>query len=128
MAHLSQRREVIDAVLWKLGWRRRSSSARHRAIFTRVYRRREWGGGESASGPGSTIARAAAVGADVLRLLSAFDVSSVVDAPCGDFNWMRTVFAQRSRTSSAAGPRICSRRRSSASVETSMSAREHGAR
>ena len=87
--------EVIDAVLWKLGWRRRSSAHRHRAIFTRVYRRRAWGDGESVSGPGSTEASAAAVRADVLRLLGAFGVSSVVDAPCGDFNWTRTVLGDR---------------------------------
>lgn len=59
-----------------------------------MYQRHAWGG-DSVSGPGSTVARAADVRADVLRLLGDFHASSVVDAPCGDFTWTRTVLGER---------------------------------
>lgn len=57
-----------------------------------------WGDQESVSGPGSTHARAADFQADLAALLDARQVRSMVDAPCGDFNWMREVLAGRDLT------------------------------
>jgi hypothetical protein len=54
-----------------------------------------WGDAESVSGPGSTQARGADFQRELVALLDRFEVRSLVDAPCGDFNWMRNVLADR---------------------------------
>ena len=60
-------------------------------IFAEIYRRRGWGNGESVSGPGSTLARAAAFKEDLVLLLNGIKTKSLLDAGCGDFNWMKEV-------------------------------------
>src|SRR5262249_36013324 len=56
-----------------------------------VHGRNRWGDSESGAGPGSNRARAAAFSAELPALLDAFGVRTLLDAPCGDFNWMREV-------------------------------------
>ncbi len=56
-------------------------------MFDAIYRANTWGDPESASGLGSTRARATAFLADLLAVVSSLGVSSLLDAPCGDFNW-----------------------------------------
>ncbi|MFN0150492.1 MAG: class I SAM-dependent methyltransferase [bacterium] len=47
--------------------------------------------GESASGPGSALAATATIRQAIARIVRERNVSSVFDAACGDFNWMRHV-------------------------------------
>ena len=60
-------------------------------IFSRIYRQNAWGSGESISGPGSTRQRTAVFVDDLVAALRQFDVRSLLDAPCGDFNWAAPV-------------------------------------
>jgi len=62
-----------------------------RRIFSAIHATRAWGDGESSSGPGSTRDRAATFLADLLDLLRSLNVSTLLDAPCGDFNWAEPV-------------------------------------
>jgi hypothetical protein len=71
-----------------LPWRARGD---HRAIFERIFLRNEWRDGESVSGPGSTRARGAALTPPLLELLRSLQTRVLVDAPCGDFNWIGEV-------------------------------------
>jgi len=59
------------------------------SAFTEIYRAGSWGGGESASGPGSGIVRTAALRRDLAELLRKRGVRSMLDAGCGDFHWMK---------------------------------------
>jgi hypothetical protein len=59
------------------------------AIFSHIYDNNLWDDPESVSGRGSTLARTAVVRRELPRLLDEFGVKSLLDAPCGDFNWMR---------------------------------------
>lgn len=61
------------------------------AVFTRIHARNAWGDAESVSGRGSTLARTAVVRRELPALLASVQARSLLDAPCGDFNWMRTV-------------------------------------
>jgi SAM-dependent methyltransferase len=61
------------------------------AIFERAYRQKIWGDTESVSGLGSGIARTAAFRDQIPLLLSELGVKSLLDAGCGDFNWMKEV-------------------------------------
>lgn len=58
-------------------------------IFARIYARNAWGDAESRSGTGSSLARTQLLRPELTRLLGDLGVGSVLDLPCGDFNWMR---------------------------------------
>jgi len=60
-----------------------------RRVFVQIYRARAWPGSESVSGPGSGVARTALIRADLQALLRELQVRSLLDAGCGDFNWMK---------------------------------------
>ncbi|HXF40462.1 MAG TPA: glycosyltransferase [Blastocatellia bacterium] len=69
-----------------------SNATQHaREVFSDIYRHRAWGDCESVSGPGSGIIRTSAFRDQIPRLLDEFDVRTVLDAGCGDFNWLKEV-------------------------------------
>lgn len=59
--------------------------------FTLIYERNVWGSRESASGIGSTLDFTESIRNSLPVLLKRFEISSVFDAPCGDFNWMKLI-------------------------------------
>lgn len=58
-------------------------------IFTDIYRNKSWGDGESASGMNCSVERTARLRAAMSQLFDNYQIKSVFDAPCGDFNWMK---------------------------------------
>ena len=64
-------------------------------IFERIYRNNDWGSAESVSGPGSTETRTSAFRSELPALFEALDIRTLLDAPCGDFNWMQHVPVRR---------------------------------
>lgn len=83
--------EITYSVAWKLGARKAAPKVAQRAIFTRIHETNAWGDPESRSGPGSTVARGTDLRPALVELLTRYSVSTLLDAPCGDFNWMRYV-------------------------------------
>ena len=63
-------------------------------IFIRIYRRNWWGSKESRSGQGSEIAYTLNLRKELPNLLREYDISVLLDAPCGDFNWMSQVMKE----------------------------------
>ena len=88
---LRSRLETAYAVAWKFGYRLAARKGTHRAIFTRIHDLREWGTGESLSGPGSTRARGEELQEALVALFERYSIATLLDAPCGDFNWMQFV-------------------------------------
>jgi hypothetical protein len=76
----------------------RSSSESQAATFTAILRRNGWGDPESVSGPGSTRLRGADFQSELISLIDQWNIGSIVDAPCGDLNWIRDVLAHRELT------------------------------
>jgi SAM-dependent methyltransferase len=66
-------------------WRRMGATA----VFTEHYRMNAWLGEESRSGNGSSLYSTRIIRAELPQLLIDFQVHSVLDIPCGDFNWMQ---------------------------------------
>lgn len=58
-------------------------------VFSEIYQRNLWGDPESASGRGSTLQRTTVIRQTLPNLLSDVGATSLLDAACGDFNWMR---------------------------------------
>src|SRR5262245_41843554 len=64
-------------------------------IFSEIYKKNGyWGSTESASGAGSTLDYTANLRQHLPPLFKDFFITSIYDAPCGDFNWMRFVIQQ----------------------------------
>ena len=59
--------------------------------FTDIYKRNIWNSQESRSGVGSTFEQTAIIRIEISRLVRELNVKSFLDAPCGDFNWMKGV-------------------------------------
>lgn len=68
-------------------------------IFTHKYRVNHWGSAQSVSGRGSELRQTVEVRAAVASVLDRYDIASVTDAGCGDFNWQRHIpkLAERAR-------------------------------
>ncbi len=60
-----------------------------KSIFSRIYATRGWEDEESVSGPGSSLAQTASLRRELPGLLRRIHAKSVLDVPCGDFNWMK---------------------------------------
>ena len=65
-------------------WRRMGMT-----IFAEHYQRNSWGCSESVSGEGSTLDQTAAIRAALPQLIKDFQIQTMLDIPCGDFNWMK---------------------------------------
>jgi glycosyltransferase involved in cell wall biosynthesis/SAM-dependent methyltransferase len=84
-------REFVEGILRVYGDAAagtRRGHATHREVFGDIYRRNLWGNTESVSGPGSTRARGADFTPDLVALLRRLESRTLLDAPCGDFNWI----------------------------------------
>jgi len=57
--------------------------------FTWIYRNNYWGADESPSGTGSTLKYTENLRKELPKLIADFKIKSILDAPCGDFNWMK---------------------------------------
>lgn len=56
--------------------------------FKEIYEKNLFGGVESRSGPGSSLIQTASLRRELPRLMLDFEISSFLDAPCGDCNWI----------------------------------------
>lgn len=65
-----------------------------RKTFRKMFLQNEWGSDESVSGPGSTMAATESIRGSLPCLLKQLDVKTLLDAPCGDFNWMPHVLRE----------------------------------
>ena len=59
--------------------------------FTYLYETNAWNSRESHSGTGSTLKQTEVVRKGITDIISTFKIKSILDIPCGDFNWMKEV-------------------------------------
>lgn len=62
-----------------------------KVVFTQIMHANLWGSAESLSGPAATLKATRTIRENLPRIAAEYDVRSVLDVPCGDFNWMRHV-------------------------------------
>jgi SAM-dependent methyltransferase len=60
-------------------------------LFTSYYNKNSWNGKESVSGPGSDFEQTKFLIPELEILLKDLRINTMLDAPCGDFNWMKRV-------------------------------------
>lgn len=62
--------------------------------FGAIYAQGLWHSAESGSGQGSEVAYTEALRTWLPRIVARYGIETLVDAPCGDFNWMRLVLPE----------------------------------
>ena len=62
-------------------------------MFNEHYKLNLFKGKESKSGPGSDSDQTFALKFELIKLCRDLNISSLIDFPCGDFNWMKDVIA-----------------------------------
>lgn len=60
-------------------------------VFTTIYRENQWDDADSRSGSGSTLVATARLRVALPDILREHGIRTMLDVPCGDFHWMRTV-------------------------------------
>jgi hypothetical protein len=63
----------------------------YKQIFSGIYDNFGFGSLESRSGPGSTLEETKFLREKLKEIVKQKDIKSVVDIPCGDFNWMKEI-------------------------------------
>ncbi len=58
-------------------------------IFTETYQKRYWRSRESVSGAGSELRQTETLRRELPILLKKYEVKTLLDLPCGDFNWLK---------------------------------------
>lgn len=66
-------------------------NANRHARFAAIYARNLWKNPESASGYGSTLDATRQARTGIEQLIGHFGITSILDVPCGDFNWMQAL-------------------------------------
>src|ERR1035437_3508687 len=61
------------------------------SITNNVFKENLWGGSESRSGPGSNLQNTSEIRVRIPKLLKKYNIKLFIDAPCGDFNWMKVI-------------------------------------
>lgn len=59
--------------------------------FTEIYEKNLWNSTESVSGMGSELHYAKSISKELPVLLQKYGIESILDIPCGDWNWMKNV-------------------------------------
>ena len=59
--------------------------------FTKIYLANHWNDSESRSGEGSTLENTQSIRNELPKILEKYEIKSMLDAPCGDFNWMQSI-------------------------------------
>ena len=65
-------------------------------IFQKIYDENLWRGSESRSGPGSSRQATKSICDKLPLLIDSLSISSILDIPCGDFNWILQVLEKAS--------------------------------
>jgi SAM-dependent methyltransferase len=70
-------------------------------IFSRMYHRNSWANPESVSGDGSDLNQTRIIRRELATLIKQRAIETLLDAPCGDYHWMRTLDARLARYTGA---------------------------
>ena len=69
-----------------------ASTSQMERVFTKIYKENTWCAmPETVSGNGSTIGKTNNIRKALPELFSEYNIKSILDLPCGDFNWMKEI-------------------------------------
>ncbi len=71
--------------------RQKTGLKTNKEIFDEIHKENKWGSCETVSGHGSTLYETKTIRKEIPKLLKQFKIKSVLDAPCGDLNWIKHI-------------------------------------
>jgi SAM-dependent methyltransferase len=80
-------KKAVQAQLMKMSLARKPTVK----VFSDIYETNKWGSNESVSGPGSSLEQTRVIREYLEVFLPKHGVRTILDVPCGDFNWMSRV-------------------------------------
>ena len=80
---------LLKIYLWRLKLKNKNRNTKE--IFSDYWKNNQWQNSESKSGDGSTLLYTEHIRREIPLLLSRLGARSLLDAPCGDFNWFKEV-------------------------------------
>ena len=86
--------KTLDAcfrILDRFRMAKQGREAHRKQVFRNLFATNKWGSAESVSGGGSEMASTENVRKEIPRLVAERGVQTLLDAPCGDYNWFRTI-------------------------------------
>jgi hypothetical protein len=66
-----------------------------KSVFTDIFEGNMWASSESVSGPGSELVYTEKLRTGLAHLVDELGITSILDAPCGDYNWMKVFMKDR---------------------------------
>lgn len=83
--------KIYKKTIWKKNYASMLKKSTPEQRFSHIYNRKLWSTfiEESVSGDGSTLKNTEGLRTDLPMILEKYKISSILDVPCGDFNWMR---------------------------------------
>lgn len=75
---------------FRFGVQSRTRSGREK-LFSEIHANSSWGRGESVSGSGSSLEQTLNIRKALPALFSELEIHNLLDAPCGDVNWIREI-------------------------------------
>lgn len=75
-------KHITQNIIW-------SHNESEEEIFERIFRKNLWQSLESVSGKGSEIIATQDILSNLPILLQKYNIKTILDAPCGDFNWIK---------------------------------------
>lgn len=82
---------LADSVSYRRRKRKLERIGDAEARFTHIFNENKWKDPGSRSGAGSTLATTASIRQELPQLFEELNVRSLLDAPCGDCNWIRHI-------------------------------------
>jgi len=73
----------------KISALRNKNMHKNRHIFTEIFKNNSWSSQESFSGTGSTLEQTYFLRQELTRIINQYEINTILDIPCGDFNWMK---------------------------------------
>jgi hypothetical protein len=105
LVRLIKREGIVSA--WRKGWpylkwrmageiqlRNLAKTKSVEERFTKIYRWNFWQAADSKSGPGSSLPDTENLRRNLPAIFDKFGIRTMLDAPCGDFYWMKHVVVQ----------------------------------
>ncbi len=63
--------------------------------FSIIYKKNYWDDQESISGPGSSLKNTKNLRSMLKKILNKYKIKTILDAPCGDCNWIKFIFKEK---------------------------------
>jgi SAM-dependent methyltransferase len=87
-------KKLIPLSLWESYRKMKVSKFKNKSteeVFTQIYDTNYWKSDESISGQGSEMKQVQLLINELDRLIADKNITTILDIPCGDFNWMKKV-------------------------------------